>query len=65
MAINVEILTSYQINGRTYRGSFPIYSSAVTCPISEVVDAQNQYEKDLSTITEYDTFALALCAGQI
>jgi len=52
MAIKIEIFDSYEINGKTYTGSFPIYSSDAVCAKPSYIDYENQLQLDLQETKE-------------
>lgn len=52
MAIRVEIFNNFEINGNTYTGSFPIFSTDAICSVEQKEDVQSQIQKDLETIAE-------------
>lgn len=52
MAIKIEIFDSYEINGKTYTGSFPIYSSDAVCVKPSYIDYENQLQLDLNDTDE-------------
>lgn len=52
MANNVEILTSYEKNGVTYLGSFPVYVQSVTCDTGNESEFQDELAITLDAISE-------------
>ncbi len=52
MATNIKILTVYELNQQTYRGSFPIYVSDVICDVDATEDFQSQLQLQLAEIAE-------------
>lgn len=52
MAIRVEIFKNFEINGNTYIGSFPVFSTDAVCAVEQKEDAVSQIQKDLETIAE-------------
>lgn len=47
MAIKVEIFKTYEINGKTFTGNFPIYASDAVCE-TETDEEQFVGEEDLT-----------------
>lgn len=52
MAIKIELFDSYEINGKTYTGNFPIYSSDAVCVKPSYIDYENQLQLDLEETNE-------------
>lgn len=52
MAIKIELFDSYEINGKTYTGNFPIYSSDAVCIKPSYIDYENQLQLDLEETNE-------------
>lgn len=52
MAINVENLTSFTVNGKVFQGSFPVFNSEILCVVDQTLDYKDQLEKDLEIISE-------------
>jgi hypothetical protein len=52
MAIRVEIFDSFEVNGNTFTGSFPVFSSNVVCSTEQQVDAAAQFGQQLEQISE-------------
>jgi len=47
MAIKIENFDSFEVNGKTYTGVFPLYSSDAVCANPNIVDYKNQTEDEL------------------
>lgn len=52
MAIKVENFTSFTVNGKTFEGAFPVFSSEITCATDEAVSSEDQLKQDLEAISE-------------
>jgi hypothetical protein len=52
MAIKVENFTSFTVNGKTYEGTFPIFSSEIVCATDDAISSEDQLKKDLEAISE-------------
>lgn len=52
MAIKVENFTSFSVNGKTFEGAFPVFSSEIVCATDETISSEDQLKKDLETISE-------------
>jgi hypothetical protein len=52
MAIKIENFESFEINGKTYSGNFPVYASDAVCTKPSTVDYQNQLELDMIETNE-------------
>jgi len=52
MATNIKIYDSYEVNGKTYKGSFPVYVSDAICEIDPTKQFESDLEKQLKEISE-------------
>lgn len=52
MAIKIEFFDSYELNGKTYAGKYPIYSSDAVCAEPSTVDYENILQKELDDTDE-------------
>jgi len=51
----MEIFDSFDVNGKTYRGRFPLYSYETACQTESISDYQNQIANDLIETDEGST----------
>jgi len=52
MAIKIENFESFEVNGKTYSGNFPIYASDAVCTKPSIVDYVNQLKLDMEETEE-------------
>lgn len=52
MAIKIDFFDTFELNGKTYTGAFPVYSSDAVCTKPSFIDYQNQLEQDLVDTNE-------------
>jgi len=52
MASKIEIYNSFELNGKTYVGNYPVFVSDTACPIEEEDTFENEITKQLKEISE-------------
>lgn len=52
MLTNIKVYDAYEVNGKTFKGSFPIYESDAICPVDVTQVYENDLEKELQQISE-------------
>lgn len=52
MASKIEIYNSFELNGKTYTGDFPVFVSEAICPVQEEDTFENEIEQQLKEISE-------------
>lgn len=52
MADNIDVLTTYEKNGITYRGSFPLFVSSIDCDTGAEASFQEDLTNSLQLISE-------------